>query len=303
MQTFQLPVHHAQMVPFTSKSASVINLGQNTIETHRILKEHMEELYQNYVYKHDYFIDRESIFKAHVAWLSMGSWDLKSKSEISLGELFGIFMSLYNFWVRPDNVMNDEALNDYIGELFFSARELLKTGPDEKIVQLTGELVCGQDESILKIFYWGSWILETCALNRFSCSLKERGVKVKFSCPSCGHEYKRDTSEIGQKISCIECEKKINVPAMSQRFNTPLTARETIVPCRHCGQKMEKIIIKKRKRLMISGLFTFLTGLTSIFAFMPVIIPGIFLILAGISLSGIAVKLWHCPNCGYFVKW
>jgi predicted RNA-binding Zn-ribbon protein involved in translation (DUF1610 family) len=198
--------------------------------------------------------------------------------------------------------MNDEALSDYIGELFFSARELVKSNPNEKIVRITGELVCGQDESVLKIFYWGSWILETSVLSKFSCRLNEKGVKVHFDCPVCGNNYIRDSIEIGQKMTCIECKKEMIVPVIKQRGNTPLTAPEATVLCKRCGEKMKKMGTKKKNRLLISGIFSFLTGLTSVLLFKPSIIPSIFLVLLGISLAFISAKLWHCPNCGTYFR-
>ena len=203
-----------------SGAESGVNLGQNTVETCRILKEQMEETYQNYLHRADYCVNRESIFRAFVSLMSVSTWSMTAQVEINLGELFGIFMSLYHFWVRPDIPMNDDALNDYIGALFFSARELRKTGPDEKSVQLTGELVCGQDESILKIFHWGSWVLDMSAKNVFQCRLIEKGVKVTFNCASCGHQYNRDTSEIGRTMRCIECDQEITVPLFRHRLNT-----------------------------------------------------------------------------------
>jgi transcription elongation factor Elf1 len=279
-----------------------MNLGQNTVETYKILKEQMEKIYQNTLFKPDYCVDRESIFKVYILLLSVGTWEPDSRYEISLGELFGIFMSIYHFWVRPVRQLKGDALSDYIGELFFSARELSRNGINNKATQSLGELACGKDESILKVFFWGSWILDTSSNSVFQCTLKEKGVKVRFNCMNCGHEYMRDTIEIGQKITCVECEKEIIVPSIKQRHNLTQAVQEHLAPCKYCGQQMEKIDAGIKKWMQISGILLFLTGLTIVLMVATVRIAGSFLILAGIGLTIISMKIWHCPNCGFIFK-
>ena len=256
-----------------------MNLGQNTVETYKILKEQMEKNYQNTLFKPDYCVDRESIFKAYILLSAIGPWEPDSRYEISLGELFGIFMSIYHFWVRPVRQLKGDALSDYIGEL-----------------------ACGKEESILKVFFWGSWILETSSNSVFQCTLKEKGVKVRFNCTNCGHEYMRDTIKIGRKMTCVECKQEIIVPSIKQRPNPPPAVKEYLVPCKYCGQQMEEIDAGIKKWMQISGILIFLAGLTLVLLVATIRIAGSFLILAGIGITIIAMKIWHCPNCGFIFK-
>jgi hypothetical protein len=279
-----------------------MNLGQNTVETYKILKEQMEKIFQNTLYRPDYCVERESIFRAYIMLSSIGTWEPGSRYEMSLGELFGIFMSIYYFWVRPELQLKGEALSDYIGELFFSTREMKRNCSNERAIQGLGELACGKEESILKVFFWGSWILETSANSVFECALKEKGVKVRFNCIYCSHEYLRDTMEINQKMTCVECGKEITVPIIKQRHHLPQTVREVLEACKFCGQSMEKTDSGIKRWLQISGIFMFLAGLTLVLMVPPIRIPGSFLMLSGIGLTIIAVKIWRCPNCGYIFK-
>ena len=225
-----------------------MNLGQNTVETYKILKEQMEKNYQNTLFKPDYCVDRESIFKAYILLSAIGPWEPDSRYEISLGELFGIFMSIYHFWVRPVRQLKGDALSDYIGELFFSARELTRDGIDKQSTQRFGELACGKEESILKVFFWGSWILETSSNSVFQCTLKEKGVKVRFNCTNCGHEYMRDTIKIGRKMTCVECKQEIIVPSIKQRPNPPPAVKDQENPINGKLYTKEEFELMQEKR-------------------------------------------------------
>jgi len=142
-------------------------------ETYRFLKDHMERTYNECSSNEIQNVNRESIFKIHIAWLSIGIWNDNSQYELKLGELFGLFMLLYDAWVQSERHLSDQDLWEYIVDIFFKAKEIFDENIDDKIPFYLGQLVCDEGESVVKQTFWGTWIVKMSASQEFPCKLVE----------------------------------------------------------------------------------------------------------------------------------
>jgi hypothetical protein len=151
----------------------IISISPTSVEIYRFLKNNMERTYKEFLNDKTKSLDRESVYRVHISWLSMGIWNENFQNELNLGELFGVLMALYDEWVKSDIHLSDQDLRDFIQNIYFSTKEIFQKKPVDKVPLFLGQLVCGKDAPLLKIIYWGIWIVEMSAAQEFPCKLIE----------------------------------------------------------------------------------------------------------------------------------